>query len=165
MTTFKALILFGATIATITLTSCVTSRPISSSQHLTNVASASGVGLDGYDPVAFFTDKKPVNGDPAITAKHEDATYFFASEEHKEMFESDPEKYSPQFGGFCAYGASVDALFPVDVSTWQVRDEKLYLNLNHDILKAFNSDIEGNIAKAEKNWPGLVEKYAEEPAG
>jgi YHS domain-containing protein len=127
---------------------------------LVNVAGVSGVALDGYDPVAFFTDKKPVNGDPSITVKHKDATYFFANKEHKAAFESAPEKYLPQCGGYCAFGVSVGALFPVDVNTWQVREGKLYLNLNPEILKAFNKDLAANISKADKNWPGLVKKHS-----
>ncbi|MBA3963612.1 MAG: hypothetical protein H0X40_17175 [Chthoniobacterales bacterium] len=53
---------------------------------------------------------------------------------------------------------AIDKLFPVDISTWQVRDGKLYLNLNPDILKKFNADLKGNVAKADQNWPGLVKK-------
>ena len=89
-----------------------------------NVAGVSGIALDGYDPVAFFSVKKPVHGDPGITATHEGATYLFSSEENRDLFQGDPEKYAPQFGGYCAYGVSVNALFPVDVSTWQIRDGK-----------------------------------------
>lgn len=126
---------------------------------LVNTSGASGVALSGYDPVAFFTDKKPVNGNFQITAKHRGATYFFASEEHKAMFAKNPNKYAPQCGGFCAFGVSVGALFPVDINTWQVRNNKLYLNLNPDILKMFNKDLDGNIAKAAKNWPGLAAKH------
>ena len=128
--------------------------------HLTNVAGASGIALDGYDPVAFFTDKKPVHGDPGIATTYLGATYLFASTEHKNTFEGNPEKYVPQFGGYCAFGASIGALFPVDVNTWQIRDGKLYLNLNPSILEAFNKDFRGNIAKSEKNWPDLVKKYS-----
>ncbi|MCI0533673.1 MAG: YHS domain-containing protein [Verrucomicrobiales bacterium] len=128
--------------------------------ELVNVSGASGIAIDGFDPVAFFTDGKPVNGDPGITAKYKGATYLFASKEHKRLFESAPEKYAPQCGGFCAFGASVNALFPVDINTWQVRDGKLYLNLNPAILGKFNEDFEKNVAKAEKNWPGLVKKHA-----
>ncbi len=126
--------------------------------ELVNTAGASGIAVSGYDTVAFFTDSKPVNGDPGISAKYQGATYIFATKEHKALFEAAPEKYAPQCGGFCAYGVSVNALFPVDINTWQIRDGKLYLNLNKSILKAFNKDIEANIAKAEKNWPALVEK-------
>ena len=84
--------------------------------------------------------------------------YLFASEEHKKLFFEDPEQYVPQFGGFCAYGVGLDKLFPVDINTWQVRDKKLYLNLNSAILKEFNADFSGNVDKANKNWTGLLEK-------
>lgn len=127
---------------------------------LVNVSGASKIAVSGYDTVAFFTDAKPVNGSPAITAEYQGATWFFASEEHKALFAAHPEKYAPQCGGFCAYGVSVGALFPVDISTWQVRNEKLYLNLNQDILKKFNADFDANVAKADKNWPTLAKKHA-----
>lgn len=125
---------------------------------LVNVAGASHIALGGFDPVAFFTDAKPVNGSPSITATEQGATYFFASEGHKKLFVSDPAKYVPQYGGFCAFGVALGALFPVDISTWQIRDGKLYLNLNPEILKNFNADFTGNVAKATGNWPGLVKK-------
>lgn len=127
---------------------------------LINVAGASKIAVAGYDPVAFFTDAKPVNGSPSFSAQYQGATYFFASEEHKQLFTQNPEKYAPQYGGFCAYGVGLGALFPVDITTWQVRDGRLYLNLNHDILAKFNADFEGNVGKAEKNWPSLVRKNA-----
>jgi len=126
---------------------------------LVNVSGASNIAVGGFDTVAFFTDHKPVNGDPGITAAYQGATYLFATKEHKELLEAAPEKYVPQCGGFCAFGVSVNALFPVDiVNTWQVRNGKLYFNLNKSILKSFNKDFDGNVAKAEKNWPALVEK-------
>ena len=125
---------------------------------LVNVSGASKVAVSGYDTVAFFTDSKPVSGSPFIAADYQGATYFFATEEHKKLFTHSPSKYAPQFGGFCAFGVAIDKLFPVDITTWQVRNEKLYLNLNQGILKKFNADFEGNVAKADKNWPGLVAK-------
>lgn len=125
-------------------------------ENLVNVAGPSGVALDGYDPVAFFTDKRPVNGDHNISADYKGATYYFASEEHKSMFERDPEKYVPQFGGFCAFGVSKGGLFPVDVNTWQIIDGKLYLNLNPSMQAEFNKGTDEKIRKAEENWPGLV---------
>ena len=127
---------------------------------LVNVSGASRTALSGYDPVAFFTDSKPVNGSPFISAEHQGATYFFASEEHKKLFAESPQKYLPQYGGFCAFGVTIDKVLPVDIHTWQVRDGKLYLNLNPEILKGFNADFSGNLAKAEANWPGLVMKNA-----
>ena len=128
--------------------------------ELVNVAGASKAAVSGYDTVAFFTDSKPVNGSPFISAEYQGATYFFASEEHQALFTANPEHYVPQFGGFCAFGVGLDKLFPVDINTWQVRNDKLYLNLNPAILEKFNADFTGNTAKADKNWPGLVKKNA-----
>ena len=92
---------------------------------LVNVSGASHVAIDGYDPVAFFADAKPVNGAPNITATYQGATYFFATDEHKRLFEQNPGKYAPQYGGFCAYGAALGVLFPVDINTWQIRNGRL----------------------------------------
>src|SRR5215469_9603198 len=90
--------------------------------ELVNVSGASKVALDGYDPVAFFIESKPVNGSPSITAEHRGATYFFATADHRKLFKENPDKYAPQYGGFCAFGVAEGALFPVDINTWQVRD-------------------------------------------
>ena len=124
--------------------------------NLVNVSGVSKAAIDGFDPVAFFTDSRPVNGSPFINATYQGAVYFFATEEHKASFEKSPEKYAPQFGGFCASGVGVNRLLPVDISTWQIHDGKLYLNLNADVSKQFNMDIDSKIARAEKNWPALV---------
>lgn len=129
-------------------------------KDLVNVSGASGVAINGYDPVAFFTEKKPVNGDPSISSNYKGATYFFSSKKNKEVFVDEPSKYAPQCGGFCAYGVSVNALFPIDVTTWQIQDEKLYFNLNPAILELFNKDPKGNITKANKNWPELKANHA-----
>lgn len=125
---------------------------------LINVSGASKVAVGGYDTVAFFTDSKAVNGSPFISTEYQGATYFFASEDHKKLFLGHPENYVPQYGGFCAFGVGLGKLFPVDIKTWQVRNGKLYLNLNSGVLQKFNADFEGNVAKAQKNWPLLVEK-------
>ena len=127
-------------------------------KELVNVAGASDVALSGYDPVAFFTESKPINGDFNITATHRGSTYFFANEERKKLFLQDPDKYAPQNGGFCSFGVSVGALLPIDIRTWQVHNGKLYVTLNPDIQQMFNDGIDGHIANAAKNWPGLVEK-------
>jgi len=132
---------------------------MSHNNTLINTAGASGIAVGGYDTVAFFTDHKPVNGSPSISAKYQGATYFFASEEHRQLFEAAPEKYAPQCGGFCAFGASVHALFPVDINTWQVRDGKLYFTLNPEIQTALNQDFTGNVAKGAANLPDLIAQH------
>ncbi|HEU5264997.1 MAG TPA: YHS domain-containing (seleno)protein [Gaiellaceae bacterium] len=119
---------------------------------------ASGVALQGYDPVGFFTDGKPLVGNPAITARYAGATYRFATPEHKAAFEREPTKYAPVFGGYCAYGVAKGGLAPVEISTWQIVDGRLVLNKNASIRKAFDKDIAGNTRDAEANWPKLMEE-------
>lgn len=129
---------------------------VASAEELVNVAGASHIALDGYDAVAFFTDAKPVHGSLDYTATYQGATYMFASEDHQKRFKANPARYVPQYGGFCAYGVAVGKLLPIDISTWQIRNEKLYLNLNPDALKAFNADFSGLVSKADTNWPKLT---------
>ncbi|MFZ0827642.1 MAG: YHS domain-containing (seleno)protein [Verrucomicrobiia bacterium] len=114
------------------------------------------VALQGYDPVAFFTDHHPVKGDPKFVAKRDGAIYFFASKEHKELFAQDPAKYEPVFGGYCAYGVSRDKLVEIDVDAFQIVDGKLLLQYSKGVRDDFNKDTQGNLAKAAANWPALV---------
>lgn len=129
--------------------------------NLVNVSGASGVGLAGFDPVSFFTGTTPVNGSPMIRATHDGATYLFASEQSRATFLANPGRYTPQYGGFCAFGVSINILLPVDITTAQVRNGKLYLNVNADILEKFNADFEGSVSRANTNWPALFEAHAE----
>jgi YHS domain-containing protein len=108
--------------------------------------------------VGFFTDGKPLLGNPAFTARYAGATYRFATPDHKAAFEREPMKYAPAFGGYCAYGVAKGALAPVEISTWQVVDGRLVLNKNASIRKAFDKDIAGNTRDAEANWPKLLEE-------
>jgi YHS domain-containing protein len=124
---------------------------------LVNVDS-SGVAIQGYDPVAFFTDNKPVKGDQKFLLKHDGAIYFFASKEHKDLFKADPAKYTPEFGGYCAYGVSRNKLVEIDVDAFQIVDGKLLLQYSKGVRDDFNEDAKGNLAKANANWTGLVAK-------
>jgi len=117
-----------------------------------------GIALQGYDPVAFFTDSKPVKGSTQYVSKHAGAVYLFASREHKELFDKDPGKYEPAFGGYCAYGVSRNKLVKIDVEAFQIVDGRLLLQYSKGVRDDFNEDTKGNLTKAMKNWPGLVEK-------
>ena len=117
-----------------------------------------GVALQGYDPVAFFTDGKPVKGEAKFVSKHDGAIYFFASKEHKEAFNAAPTKYEPEFGGYCAYGVSRNRLVEIDPDAFQVVDGKLLLQYSKGVRDDFNQDAKANLAKAHANWPGLVDK-------
>ena len=118
----------------------------------------SGVAIQGYDPVAFFTDKKPVKGDQKFLLKHDGAIYFFASKEHKDAFKAEPAKYEPVFGGYCAYGVSRNKLIEIDVDAFQIVDGKLLLQYSKGVRADFNADAKANLAKADANWPKLLEK-------
>jgi YHS domain-containing protein len=117
-----------------------------------------GVAIQGCDPVAFFADNKPVKGKAEFPAKHNGATYLFASKEHRDAFKADPAKYEPAFGGYCAYGVSRGKLVEIDVDAFQIVGGRLLLQYSKGVRKDFNEDAKGNLAKADANWPGLVEK-------
>lgn len=113
----------------------------------------SGLAIHGYDPVAYFTDGAAIEGKADIAAAHNGATYRFASAEHRNQFLEDPEKYLPQYGGYCAFGTSIGKKFNGDPTAWRVVDGKLYLNLIED--------VPGRIAQADKNWPTIADQSPE----
>lgn len=78
-----------------------------------------GVAIQGYDPVAFFTDNRAVQGSSQFQSQYDGAKYYFASAEHKGAFDKEPAKYEPQFGGYCAYGASQGHPAPIKIEAWQ----------------------------------------------
>ena len=117
-----------------------------------------GVAIQGYDPVAFFIDHKPVKGEVAFTSKYNGAVYEFASQAHKDLFDKEPAKYEPAFGGYCAYGVSRDKLVSIDVDAFQIVDGKLLLQYSKSVRDKFNADQKGTLMKANQNWPGLVDK-------
>ena len=118
----------------------------------------SGVAIQGYDPVAFFTDNKPVKGKEEFPARHNGALYYFASKEHCDLFKTDPAKYEPAFGGYCAYGVSRNKLVEIDVQAFQIVDGRLLLQYSKGVRDDFNKDTMGNLGKAEANWRALVDK-------
>ncbi len=121
-------------------------------------ATITGLALRGYDPVAYFTDGKPVLGDFSITAQYDGATYRFASEEHKALFLKEPAKYVPQFGGFCAYGAAAGYKVDGDPTLWKIVDNKLYLNIAPPVAARWNQDIPGYIKAANEKWTTIKDK-------
>ncbi len=118
------------------------------------------LALHGYDPVAYFTVGEPKRGSDSLVHIHEGAAYRFSSEANLDTFKQDPERYVPQYGGFCAYGVSVGKKFDGDPRLWKIEDGKLYLNLNEEIYEAFLTDLDGNIRKAESNWPKIEHSAA-----
>src|SRR5271154_3275241 len=117
-----------------------------------------GLALQGYDPVAFFTNQKPVKGTADLQSAYHGGTYWFASPEHKALFDANPQKYEPAFGGYCAYGVSKGHLAPVDINAFQIVDGRLLMQYSNGARNGFNEDQKGNLTKADATWPKLVEK-------
>ena len=117
-----------------------------------------GVAIQGHDPVAFFTEKKPVKGKPSITTKSGGATYQFSSEANKKAFDAEPAKYIPQFGGFCAYGVSKGDKVKIEVDAFQIVDGRLLLHYHKKVRETFNKDQKALLKKADANWPTVAKK-------
>lgn len=115
-----------------------------------------GLAVSGYDPVAYFVEGKPVAGDPDLTYDWQGATWRFASRAHLDQFKSDPARYAPQFGGYCAWAVSQGYTASADPQAWRIVEGKLYLNYDLDVRKTWEQDIPGNIAKGETNWPAVL---------
>jgi len=118
----------------------------------------STTGVLGYDLVSYHTEGKPVRGDGNNLVVVDDITYLFANEDNKKAFEKNPEKYLPAYGGYCAFGVSVNKKFVGDPEVWKIVDGTLYLNLDRNIQKMWFEDIPGNIVKANQNWPNIKDK-------
>ncbi|GIL40232.1 YHS domain-containing (seleno)protein [Roseiterribacter gracilis] len=121
-------------------------------------SSFSDVAVSGYDPVAYFTDNKPVKGSKEFSTRWEGAEWHFASAAHRDAFVADPMKYAPQFGGYCAYAVSQGATASADPTAWKIVDGKLYLNYDHDIATKWEQNIPGFIAQAKEKWPAVLAK-------
>lgn len=117
-----------------------------------------GSAIDGYDPVAYFKDNKPVEGVNKYVYEWNGAKWYFKNEENKTDFIAEPEKYAPQYGGYCAWAVIQGAAVKTDPTAWHVEDGKLYLNYNADIQAQWNEDIPGNIKKADVQWPTVLAK-------
>lgn len=121
-------------------------------------ASSTGLALQGYDPVAYFTEGEATPGNWQITTSYNDATYRFASDEHKAAFEADPESYLPEYGGYCAFGAAMGYKFDGDPNQWKIVDGELFLNVSKDIQERWLTDVPGFIERADVNWTDIADK-------
>jgi YHS domain-containing protein len=121
---------------------------------------AAGVAIKGYDPVAYFTMGRPVAGQDALQYSWRGARWSFATREHLEMFQDNPERYAPQYGGYCAYAVSQGTTADIDPESWAIVDNKLYLNLNPDVQELWQRNREEYIRQANDNWPHLVKQGA-----
>ena len=115
-----------------------------------------GVAINGYDPVAYFTENRPVEGSPDIVHEWKGVKWRFSSAENRDMFAADPEKFAPQYGGYCAYAVSYGSTATTDPSAFSIVDNKLYLNYSSGVKARWSKDIPGYISKADANWPRIL---------
>jgi len=150
MTSFKQLLIGGLVLA-----ASITAVPLFAGD-----VTHSTPGVGGYDPVAYFTDGKPVRGSGYHVAVQDGVTYAFANAEHKNLFIANPNTYLPAYGGYCAYGVAVGKKFVADPEVWKIVDGRLYLNLDKGIQDKWQKDVPGYIKKADKNWGEIKDKNA-----
>ncbi len=115
-----------------------------------------GIAVKGHDPVAYFTDNKPVLGKPEFMAKVAGATYLFANAENRDKFVANPSQYQPQYGGYCSYGVAQGYKPDIDPTAFKVVDGKLFLNLSPEVSRRWQLDIPGYIKSANDNWKTLA---------
>lgn len=118
-----------------------------------------GVGLSGHDPVAFFTEGKPVKGNSQYQshyASYGGATYNFASAENKALFDENPEMYAPQYGGYCATAMSMGKVEEIQVDSFVIHNNRLLMQHNNMAKMVFQKSPDERLAAADKNWPGLL---------
>jgi len=114
-----------------------------------------GVAVEGYDVTAYFQQGKPVKGSDKFAYTWMGATWRFASAASRDAFAAQPEKYAPQYGGYCAYAVSEGHTASIDPEAWKIVDGKLYLNYSKSIRVTWEKDIPGRVERADHNWPSL----------
>lgn len=115
-----------------------------------------GIAIDGTDPVAYFTEARPVAGSPEIALDWNGAVWRFSSLENRERFELDPDAYAPQYGGYCAYAVSRGYTASTVPRAWTIHEGKLYLNFSRPVRALWARDIPGNVVKGDANWPAVL---------
>ncbi|HDM8222797.1 TPA: YHS domain-containing protein [Vibrio campbellii] len=115
-----------------------------------------GKAIRCYDPVAYFTQSKPVKGDSDFTYRWNDAKWYFSSAENRDAFVKNPEKFAPQYGGYCAWAVSKGYTAKIAPNAWNIHDGKLYLNYSKSVQASWKQNIPGNIASGDQNWPKLL---------
>jgi YHS domain-containing protein len=114
-----------------------------------------GLAVSGYDPVAYFSEGRPVPGSSEHSLEWMDATWRFASAENLARFRADPAKYAPQYGGYCAWAVAQGYTASADPEAWRIVEGRLYLNYDRDVQQKWEADIPGFIARADRSWPAL----------
>ena len=115
-----------------------------------------GRALKGYDAVAYHLVRKAVKGSEEFSLEWKGAKWWFSSAENRDKFQADPERWAPQYGGYCAWAIAKDRTAPINPEIFRIFDDKLYLNLNMKVHKEWLDKRHAFIAKANEKWPGVL---------
>jgi len=146
------------------MTSALLASSLSFASNIEVNANGNDLAIKGYDTVSYFTKGAPTKGSDEYTAAYNGAIYQFSSAYNRDLFQSEPSKYAPQYGGFCAMGVALNKKLDTDPTAWHIRGDKLYLNLNKAVQKKWSTDIPGYINIAQESWTdikGLTEDQIE----
>lgn len=116
----------------------------------------SSVALQGYDPVSYFTGDAPVKGDKSYQVVYKNADWYFSSKANQNAFNNDPERYTPQFGGYCAFSVAQGKIVKGDATLWAMVNDKLYINFNKGIHRLWLKRPQTLIEKAHGQWPTIL---------
>ena len=142
--------------ASLALASFAAAPPAFAEKPAVYTAPFSRTALNGYDPVAYFTQGRPVRGDAQYALTHQGFQYRFASPANLAAFRADPARYQPAYGGYCAWAAAQGYTASGDPRHWRIVDGRLYLNYNAEIQQRWERDIPGFIRAANANWPNIL---------
>ena len=135
-----------------------TAAPAAAAKDPVYTGTFSNLAASGYDPVAYFRAGQPVEGKSAFEHRWNGAVWRFANAENLAAFRTDPTAFAPQYGGYCAWAVSQGYTASTDPEAWRVVDGKLYLNYSKSVQATWEKDVPGNIARADGNWPAVLEK-------
>jgi hypothetical protein len=131
--------------------------PVQAAERPVNSSTFGRVAIEGYDPVAYFKDSAPAKGLRSITAEWRGAHWRFATEENRAAFQAEPERFAPQYGGYCAWAVSQGYTASIDPEAWHIRDGRLYLNYSPEVQQRWLESVEDRIREGDANWPKLIE--------
>ncbi len=120
------------------------------------IFASDGVAINGYDPVAYFTEGAPAPGSAGFTHDWNGVNWRFASAANRDLFAGNPQAHAPQYGGYCAYAVSRGATASTVPDAWTIHDGRLYLNYSLEVRSIWSGDIPGNVVRADANWPGVL---------
>lgn len=127
-------------------------------QAISPIYSRGSIAIKGYDTVAYFTKDAAIKGSETYSYDYLGASWQFESQEHLDLFVKSPEKYIPQYGGYCAYAVSKNRTASVKPEVFEIIDDKLYLNYSKSVQRRWLSDAKDYIEKADAQWPELLNK-------